>query len=199
MILFSVLLIILFGMALNPTEVNLNPIFPGLIWVGFYFSAVLGLSRVFQLEVEQGALLGLLAAPMDRTVLFVAKFLMNFLMVMLLEFISFPLYVIIFNYPVPSSAPWLLLSFFLGTLGFVSLGTFMAALAVSSRLNAVLLPLMLFPLEVPDILGSVQSTRSLLLQHWYHAFFWLKFLAVYDVIFVIAPLLLFHLLLEVSN
>ena len=51
-------------------------------------------------------------------------------------------------------------SLVLGTVGLAGVGTLFAAIAAHTRAREVLLPLMLFPVQVPVILATVKSTGA---------------------------------------
>ena len=76
--------------------------------------------------------------------------------------IVIPVAMVLFHVSIP--AGWLaaLTVTFLGTFGFVTLGTFYAAMSSRSRAREVLLPLLLFPMLIPVLLGAVQASTSLL-------------------------------------
>jgi heme exporter protein B len=86
---------------------------------------------------------------------------------------------------------------FLGTVGFSTLGTLLAAMTAHLRAREVMLPLLLFPLTVPVILGSVRATETILaggrlgeVSHW------LKLLTGFDLIFLVVSPLVFEFVLE---
>jgi len=86
----------------------------------------------------------------------------------------------------------------LGTIGFVALGTFYASMASRSRAREVLLPLLLFPMLVPVLLASAEATSSLLAGNpMQDAGAWVKLLATFDVIFVVASFFAFDHVIEV--
>jgi heme exporter protein B len=85
----------------------------------------------------------------------------------------------------------------LGTLGFVTLGTFYAAMASRLRAREVLLPLLLFPMLVPLLIGAVKSTGALLVgDPMGESGAWIRLLLVFDVIFFVAALFAFEYVIE---
>jgi heme exporter protein B len=85
----------------------------------------------------------------------------------------------------------------LGTLGFVTLGTFYAALASRMRAREVLLPLLLFPMLIPLLVGAVESTGQLLQgDAMGNAGAWIRLLIVFDVIFLVASIFAFEHVIE---
>jgi heme exporter protein B len=86
----------------------------------------------------------------------------------------------------------------LGSIGFVALGTFYASMASRSRAREVLLPLLLFPMLVPVLLASAEASSALLAgDPMQDAGAWIRLLAIFDVIFVLASFLVFDHVIEV--
>ena len=73
-------------------------------------------------------------------------------------------------------------------------GTFFAALSIRTRSREVMLPLILFPISIPAVMGMVQSTTYVLTGEG-NAFFWIQLLAIYDLVFTVVCLLLFETVL----
>jgi heme exporter protein B len=83
----------------------------------------------------------------------------------------------------------------LGTWALVVNGTFFAAMSLRTRAREIMLPLLLFPLSIPALLGMVNSTTAILTGETSPAF-WIALLVAYDVVFTTACLLLFETVLE---
>jgi len=197
MLIFCLLVVTIFGFALNPTG-EPEPVFPAILWITFYFSGLLGLGRSFAAEKAAATLPGLMLAPGDRTYIFLGKAVASLVFLSVVEAISLPLFFALLA--VPFTAPPLAFALVvgLGTVGFVSVTTLMSVMATHTRAAEMLLPILVFPLLVPGVIASVEATRSLLGMAdpagWVR---WARLLAVYDALFVTLPLLLFDYLLEV--
>jgi len=83
----------------------------------------------------------------------------------------------------------------LGTWALVVNGTFFAALSIRTRSREIMLPLILFPISIPALLGMVDATTSILTGDA-SPDFWIKMLAVYDIVFTSVCLLLFETVLN---
>ncbi len=83
----------------------------------------------------------------------------------------------------------------LGTWALVVNGTFFAALSIRTRSREIMLPLILFPISIPALLAMVDATTSILTGEA-SPDFWIKMLAVYDVVFTAVCLLLFESVLN---
>jgi heme exporter protein B len=74
-------------------------------------------------------------------------------------------------------------------------GTFFAALSIRSRNRELLLPLILFPIFMPALLGMVLAISAILTGDSDPAL-WIKLLLGYDVIFTTISMLLFEIVLH---
>ena len=83
----------------------------------------------------------------------------------------------------------------LGSLGLCSVGTLFGAIAVRTRFREVMLPLLLLPLLIPIISGSVRATTELLLRG-HVAFEPLQLLLVADAVYLIASFVGFEYVLD---
>jgi len=157
---FVLLVLGLFQFALDLERAEARRIVPGVLWITLLFAGLLALGRTFAAERDQGTLDGLLLAPIDRSALYLAKVVATVVMMSAVEIVALPVFAGVFDAPLLS--PGVLLTVFLGTLGFAAAGTLFAALAAQTRARDVLLPLMLLPLLVPLLIGAARATDDLL-------------------------------------
>jgi heme exporter protein B len=194
----GILILLLFGFALGPDAEALRQAAAGALWLAILFAGVLAFNRSYQLELDGAALEPLLLYPAPRWTIFAGKFIANLLFVLLLELIVVPVAIVLFQ--VQTLAGWLPASgvLLLGSIGFVALGTFYASMASRSRAREVLLPLLLFPMLIPVLLASAEASASLLAGNpMQDAGAWVKLLAAFDVIFLVASFLAFDHVIEV--
>ena len=157
---FGLLVIVVFNFALDPTPAMIATVAPGILWVSFTFGGVLGLNRSFSIESSRGNLHGLMLAPVGRDAIYFGKFLSNFLFMIGVEVVIFPLFLVLFNLPltVYSVIPVLVLA----TIAIAAVGTVFSAMAVNTRSREVMLPLLFFPVVVPVIIAAAEATGILL-------------------------------------
>lgn len=193
----AVLTLLLFGFSLGPDPQALREIGGGVIWLTILFSGVLAFHRSYQLELENGAIDVLLLYPGDRRSIFVGKLTANLIFVGLVQAVMLPVAALLYDVPL-FAAPWrLALVLGLGTLGFVTLGTFYAAMASRLRAREVLLPLMLFPMLIPLLVAAVLATGALLDgDPMGQSGAWIRLLVVFDVIFGVAAFFAFEHVIE---
>lgn len=195
---FALIVLVIFNIALDLERQRLEALGPGLLWVAFVFAGVLGLGRTFLGEKERGSLGGILVAPVDRGAVYAARVVSSLLFLLVMELAILPLFALLFN--IPLLHPLVLPVVLLGTLGFCAVGTLFSALVASARTREALLPVLLLPVVLPVIVGSVEAT-SLVLQSKPASdlLSWLGLLTAFDAIFLAVGALLFEFVLEGSD
>lgn len=194
----GILVLLLLGFALGPDTEALRRAAAGALWLAILFAGVLAFNRSYQLELDGGALESLLLYPGGRWAIFAGKLIANLVFVLLVEAVVIPVALVLFQVSIPGA--WLaqLGVIVLGSLGFVTLGTFYSAMSSRSRAREVLLPLLLFPMLIPVLLAAVESSTSLLAgDPMQEAGAWLRLLGAFDIIFLVASLLAFEYVIEV--
>jgi heme exporter protein B len=193
----GVTMLVLLGLALGPDAQALRNAAVGAVWLATLFSGVLAFNRSFQVELEGGALEALLLYPGPRWTIFAGKLLANLTFVCAMVAILVVVGVVLFGVSVASSGISLLGVLALGVFGVVVLGTFYASMASRSRAREVLLPLLLFPMLVPVLLAATAASKALLGGDLMHeAGAWIRLLAAYDLIFLVATFIAFEHVIE---
>ncbi len=200
---FSFLILMVFNFAFDPanpaTREAAPGILPGILWVALIFPGVIQLNRSFQSEREEGTLLGILLSPMDRGLIYLGKFLANWIFLLVVNLSTLAIFMAVYNFPLTSSVYWMLLLILLASLGFSAVGTLFGAMVSSIRTREVLLPILLFPIVIPVILAAVNGSTEVLLGENFRLFFqWIKILVAFDVIFLAASYLVFEYVVEES-
>ena len=163
MALFSVTTLVVFHFALQRGQVD-GDLAAGVLWVTLLFAAMLGTSRLFVADHEEGGLDGFLLAPVDRTALLVAKAL-----------------ALSASWPRSRSSPCppsrcccsgrprrgrgraLVVVLLLADVGIAVVGTLVGALAVQTRARDLLVPLLALPLLIPVVIAAAKATTPLFL------------------------------------
>jgi heme exporter protein B len=198
MALFSVTVFVLFHFGLDRNEIE-GSLASGVLWVTLLLATVLAVNRLFAAEREDGALDGVLLAPIDRTAVYLAKAVALFLYLVLLELVALPAFAVLLLGPDLTQAfPELLAIVVLADLGLAGVGALVAGLASETRMREVIVPLLLLPLLVPVLIASANATKPLLMLHPAATDLgkWLGFMALYDMVFVLLAVAVFDFLLE---
>ena len=197
MMLFSLLVILMFNFAFEADSETIKKISPGLLWITFLFFGVLGLNRSFTLEKENDSLQGTLLAPVDRSVIYLGKFLSNLLFIILVELISLPLFTLFLNVDLLSRIGALLPIIFLGSIGFISVGTLFSAMAVNTKMREIMLPLLLYPVTTPAFIAATKCTSAILRDRPLETYSnWLNMLILFDLVFFVISFLIFEFVVE---
>ena len=197
MLVFALLVILIFNFALDldPATRRESTITAGVLWVIFVFAGTLGLNRSMAVEKDRGCMDGLLLAPVDRSAIYFGKALGNLVFMVMVEIIVLPVYSLLYN--VNLFNPGLLVVILLGSIGYVAVGTLLAAMAVQARTRDILLPILLFPVVLPVILAAVKASTGFLdgipideIRPW------LNLLIAYDIIFSAVAFMVFDYVVE---
>jgi heme exporter protein B len=195
MVAFSLLAVLIFGLAFDLRVPDAEMVVPGVLWVVILFSGVLGLNRSFGAEVDRGTLAALLLAPVDRSAIYFGKFLAHLLFMLINAAVILPFTLLIFD--VNLLQPWNLLGVLLGTVGYVAVGTLFAALAANSRARESLLPILLLPVMAPIFMAGVALTAAVVDSRAVDDFQrWLWVMVIYDLLFITVAYLVFDLIWE---
>lgn len=194
--LFGATVLLLFSFAVGPNADALRQHAAGLLWLAILLSSTLTLWESFQAETEHRAFEGLLLLPVWPGSLYYAKSLVNWLQLSLLGLSLVPLMVLLYDMPVPRVAA-LSGVILLGAGGLAAPGTLYSAIAVQARTQQSLLPLLLFPLVVPVLLGSVRASALLIAgDPMRQAGSWAALVAAFDLIYWSLCGLLFERVVE---
>ena len=137
--------------------------YAGMFWVVIFFTAMSGLSRSFVSEAERGTSL-VLQLVADPSVVLAGKLLANCALTLLMTAAVTILYLIVFpNFEI-GSADIFASTVVLGSLGFASAGTVLAAIIAKANVRGTLYPVLAFPVLIP-LLMTVMHATGLALEH----------------------------------
>ena len=195
MLVFALLVILIFNFALELDIQTRATVTAGVLWVTFIFAGTLGLNRSMAIEKDRGCLDGLLLAPVDRAAIYFGKMLGNLIFMVIIVAIVLPVYSVLYNTNLFN--PGFLLVTILGSIGYVTVGTLLAAMAVQARTRDILLPILLFPVIIPVILAAVKASMGFLQGLESPEIMpWINLLLVYDVIFLTVAFMTFDYVVE---
>lgn len=184
-ILFAAVTLLLFSFALGPDVEALRAGAPGFLTLALLLSSTLALNESFRLEREDQALEGLLMRPVGGAAIFYAKALANAALLTLLGPVVVALAVVLYSL----ETGWrgvlgLIACWALGAAGLAAPGTLYAAMTSRLKTQDVALPILLFPLVVPVLLGSVKAMELVLFGDAMQQLpSWVSLLIAFDVIY----------------
>ena len=190
----SLLILVVLVFALDPVGgVRDAATAAGALWVAMIFAGVIGSTRALLAERDNGCFRALIASPLDRGALYLAKLAAAFIFMAIAEAAAIVLMVLFFNLDFDSRLLRLLPIIGLGALGFSALSTLLAAISGRLRAGDLLLPLLAVPMFVPALIAGVKASGAALTGASFGASAqWLKILIAFDVIFLTSGYLLFE-------
>lgn len=189
---FALVILLLFSFAFDPDSQTVREISGGLLWLVFAFASALILNRGFARELPNDCLEALIASPLSGAQLFLGKALANYLLLLLVEAISLPVFGIFYNVRWTRQLGLLALVMLLATWALTAIGTMFGALTVNLRLRELMLPALVYPALLPALMAAIQLTNAALGGDTLEKenFIWLRLLAGFDAIFTLLGLAL---------
>lgn len=146
----------------------------GLLWAALVFTALLGLTRAFVAEREQGMFDALVLAPCDRSAIWLGKAIAVLGFLVCAEVVALPAFGAFFSAVDGRTVAAVALA----DVGICTVGTLFGAMAVAGRARELLLPLLFLPVSIPIVVGGVGG--------------YLWFLGLYDALFALLAWALFE-------
>lgn len=182
---FALAMLLLFSFAFDPDSDQAREIAGGLLWLVFTFAGTLLLNRSFARELPNDCLESLLASPIPAASLLFGKAVANWVLLLIVEAICLPVFGMFYNIAWTGQLAMLVLVLALASWGIAVVGTVFGALTVNLRLREVMLPVLVYPVLIPSLLGAILLSAHLIggqpmnedLQAW------LRMLVGFDIIF----------------
>jgi heme exporter protein B len=192
---FAGTLLVSFGFAFGPGRQVLQQTAPGLLWMAVLFAGVMAARRAYQAEAEDGALEGLLLAPVDKAAVFVGKAAAVALELGALVVVILLLVIALFDLSFASPAA-MLGAFALGSVGLAAIGGLFGVVAEAARTREAIFPMLVLPLATPVLIAGARATDLAAAGRAGEALSWLGLLLAFDVVFVSVGVLVFGYLME---
>jgi heme exporter protein B len=159
---FALVILVLFSFAFDLDREERLAISGGLLWLVYSFAGALIVNRSFSRELPNDCLDVLIASPAPGWALFLGKAIACFLLLVLVELISLPIFGLFYNIRWAGSFWALLLVIALATWGITVVGAAFSAVTVNVRLRELMLPVLLYPVLIPLLIGAMELTTGLL-------------------------------------
>jgi len=182
---FSVAILLLFSFAFDPFSDTIHELAGGLLWLTFAFAGALVFNRGFSRELPNECLDTLLASPLEPSSLLIGKAIGVFFLLLIVEVISLCVFGIFYGMRWWLHPGELALTCGLTTWGIAIVGSVFGALTVNLRLRELMLPVIIYPLLIPLLIGAIETTNTLLIEQPFTGYEWLwaKVLLVFDIVF----------------
>jgi heme exporter protein CcmB len=183
---FAIACVLVFAFAFVRNGRAIDNAAAGILWVTVAFSGTLALGRTFERERQHETLKALLLSPVERAAIYLGKLMALLLLLGSVLAVVVPAVGLLFQAPL-GRAPWLLVAIIAsGMIGFAAVGTLFAAMLVRAQSRDMLLPVVLFPMTMPALIGGMQGTGAIFAPEPNLALAetWLSVLIFFDAVFV---------------
>ncbi len=194
MLFFTLLVVVVFSLAFDPTAAISRQIAGGILWVALLFASFTALNQSWTREQRNRVLEAQRMSPAPASALFLGKALANMLFVTFVELVLAPFFVVFYNLHALGQGWMLAVVMPLGTWALVCNGTFFAAMGLRTRNRELMLPLIMVPISIPALLGMMLATTAILTGENDPAL-WIRLLLAYNIALTKVCLLLFDTVL----
>lgn len=197
MLVFGLSIILAYAFTSDVSRVIVANYAPGMFWAMILFVTVLGVHRSFSYEKEMDAFSMLVAAPIDRGLIYLSKWISGFIFLTVMEIIvciPFFKFLLIDFPPDPLMAVGTTL---LINLAIMAIANLVSGIAMRARLSEVLLPVLFFPLVSPVIIAATKISGGIMAGDHYQLWqIWLLIIGSIIVIFGLVGYTLFDFITE---
>ena len=192
---FALLVVLVFAFSFVQTLQRSALLGRGALWVAFVFAGTFGVTKTVELEDRNGALDGLLIAPVDRSAIYLGKVLSATAFIFAVSLVTLGATTVFLGYgpsiPTAVSVAAVLL---VAAIGFAAIGVVVSVLTFRSGLDELALPVLLVPLVVPLLLAGVDLTAAL--ESGSPLGGWLRLLGLYTGVVLLAGVATFEYVVE---
>ena len=197
MIVFGISIILIISFTINPISLEMQKIMPGIFWLTYLFSSVIGFLRLYSSEKEFSAFNLLLLSPIERGNIYIAKMISIWIFIIITQIITIPLFVLILNFNLPENYLSFILFLLLTNWGLSAIGTTISAIGMRTKMSEVLIPMLLYPLLSPIIISAVKITQAMINNYDYVNYsFWIMIIFTFSILFTLIGYLTFDIASE---
>lgn len=194
---FAILVLILFGVALDPDRGILGRVASGLFWIAVLFCALLAIQRAFTIESADGGRDALRLSGLDPAGIFLGKAVAIAAELLALEAVLAVGVVVMYGVDI-TGVPLLIATCLAATAGLAAAGTLYGVLAAGLRVRETLVPILLLPVLAPVLIGATKAFESALGATAIDGWPWCGLLAGFAIAYLAVGTLAFGTLLEES-
>jgi heme exporter protein B len=194
---FTLLIVVLFGFALDADTETLRDTAPGLFWVAVLLVAVLAVQRSASIETADNAQARVLLSDIDAPAVFLGKALALLVQLLVLEAGLLVAVVVLFDVSVADPV-LVVLAALAASVGIAAAGTIYGVLALGLGARETLLPILLLPVLAPVLISATRVFGDAFERVDVDGWAWLAMLTAFAAIQLAFGLLTYGVLLEES-
>ena len=192
---YTLLILVLFGFALDADTETLRDTGPGLFWVSILLVAILAIQRAVDIENSDSAQDRLLLSPISSLSLFIGKTIGLFLQLIVLEILMMIAMVTLFDSSI-NDFSLIIVSGIIATIAIASTGTLYGVLSTGLGVRETLLPILLLPVLAPVVVGATRAFGDGFGRVNADGWAWVGLLSVVAVLYTVLGMLAYGQLLE---
>ena len=192
---YTLLIIVLFGFALDADTETLRDTGPGLFWVSTLLVAILAVQRSVDIEISDSALDRLLLSGISPASIYIGKTIALYVQLIILEVGLFIVMLVLFDMSV-DNYPLIVASAILTTLAISSSGTLYGVIASGVGVRETLLPVLFLPVLAPAVIGATRAYGDAFGRVNADGWAWLGLLSVIAIVYTLIGMLTYGKLLE---
>ncbi len=192
---FALLVLVLFGFALDANRPVLDAATGGLFWVAVMFVSIVAVQRSTSIETTDGARRALLLAGVEPAAVFLGKAAAVALQLLAVEVVMVGGVIVLYDASIESIG-LLVATCLVATVGIAAAGTLLGALVAGVRARETVLPIILLPVLAPVLIGATRAFDDALGTVAVDGWAWLGLLAGFGAINIVLGALAYGVLLE---
>ena len=197
MLIFGLSIILVFAFTSNVSKVIVTNYAPGMFWIMVLLVTVLGVHRSFSYEKEFDAFSLLISSPIDRGLIYLAKWISGFIFLTIMEAIVIIPFFKFLLIEYPSDLLLSVLTTLLINLAIMSVASLVSGIAMRANLSEVLVPILFFPLVSPVVIAASKISAGIMAGDPYQLWkIWLLIVISIIVIFSLVGYTLFDFITE---
>jgi heme exporter protein B len=190
-IFFAIFLIFLFTLGFSSSDQTAG-YYAGVYWISSFFSGNLILTNQTQLQANKFQQ-GLVLTGIDATYLFASKLISSLIYMIFIQIVLILAMKLFFPFPTSISIFHLFLYSFLGSIGYLSIGTLFFSLIEFQNIKDLMITILFYPLVIPLFIYLHRATTMIFESKGPNV---LDFVIGYDLIFVFLSGLLYEFVIE---
>ena len=162
MVVFMISIIILFPLAMGPSEEKLSFISNAIIWIALIISIIPTLEKIYINDFKNGWLEQYYYSPLILEIIVLVKCFVFWFFLIIPITIFVPVFSIFLNIEMKIIF-WNLIIFLIGSLGFCLIGSICSSLTLGSKSGNIISPLLILPMTIPILIfgiGVVDAVKS---------------------------------------
>ena len=197
MLIFGLSIILVFAFTSNVSKVIVTNYAPGMFWIMVLLVTVLGVHRSFSYEKEFDAFSLLISSPIDRGLIYLAKWISGFIFLTIMEAIVIIPFFKFLLIEYPSDLLVSVVTTLLINLAIMSVASLVSGIAMRANLSEVLVPILFFPLVSPVVIAASKISAGIMAGDPYQLWkIWLLIVISIIVIFSLVGYTLFDFITE---